>query len=343
MPDVRRRSLLAAFPALLFAGRRVMAEGPRQIGFQVAAGDMHCLDLTYGGLAAPGRPVTSATLFQAASCSKTVTALAIMTLVRDGLVDLDRPVNEDLYRWRLSGRCADRATPAALLSHTAGTDVNGFPGYAAGAAIPSLEEILAGAPPAVTSPVHASRLRCGRYRYSGGGTTILQLLVEEVTGRSFAEVVRTRVLGPLGAEGATFALEPARDIAHGYFEDGRLVPGGYRRHPESAAAGLWATAADLTRIMQGLLASVAGARGGLLPQDLAVRMVTPVRGHAALGVFSDRGRAVWHDGINEGYRALVTADFESMRVMAGVANSDAGMAVIHEELTASPLVSRAGE
>jgi hypothetical protein len=84
--------------------------------------------------------------------------------------------------------------------------------------------------------------------------------------------------------------------------------------------------------MQGLLASVAGARGALLPQDLALRMVTPVRGHAALGVFSDRGRAIWHDGINEGYRALVTADFDAMRVVAGVANSDAGMAVIQMEL-----------
>jgi CubicO group peptidase (beta-lactamase class C family) len=306
-------------------------------------GDMHSLKLTYGGLAAPGRAVTARTLFQAASCSKTVAALAIMTLVRDGLVDLDRPVNETLARWRLAGRCADRATPAALLSHTAGTSVDGFPGYSADAPIPNLRAILNGASPANTSAVRASRLLCGRYRYSGGGTTILQLLVEETTGQGFAEAVRTRVLEPIGVERATFAVEPAGDIAYGHRGDGSPLAGGYRRHPESAAAGLWATAADLARIMQGLLASVAGAPGALLPQDLALRMVTPVRGHAALGVFSDQGRAIWHDGINEGYRALVTADFDAMRVVAGVANSDAGMAVIHEELTASPTMSHTGE
>jgi CubicO group peptidase (beta-lactamase class C family) len=327
----------------LLAGRRAPAAGRRTIGFQVATGDLHGLDPAFGGLAEAGRPVTSATLFQAASCSKTVAALTVLTLVRDGRVDLDRPVNQVLTRWRLAGRCADRATPAALLSHTAGTSVTGFPGYVAGAAIPSLRQILDGARPANTSPVRASRLLCGRYRYSGGGTTILQLLAEEVTGRSFAEVARTQVLEPLGAGRASFALEPAGDIAHGHRDDGSPLAGGYRRHPESAAAGLWATAADLARIMQGLMASVAGAPGALLPQDLALRMVTPVRGHAALGVFSDRGRAVWHDGTNAGYRALVTADFETMRVAAGVANSDAGMAILHEELTArsAPDVARA--
>jgi CubicO group peptidase (beta-lactamase class C family) len=103
---MRRRSVRAAIPPVLISGRRATADGPRQIGFGVATGDMHGPDLAYGGLAAPGCQVTARAPFQAASCSKTVAALALMTLVRYGLVDLDPPVNEDIARRRLSEHVA---------------------------------------------------------------------------------------------------------------------------------------------------------------------------------------------------------------------------------------------
>lgn len=141
-----------------------------------------------------------------------------MTLVRDGLLDLDRPVNEYLTRWNLQGRCAPRATAAALMSHTAGTSVSGFPGYPAGTPIPTLMQILDGAAPANTDAVRADRLMCGWHRYSGGGTTILQVLIEEVSGQSFADYTRTAVLEPLvsrGGSGPSHAwsrcIRPGRD------------------------------------------------------------------------------------------------------------------------------------
>jgi CubicO group peptidase (beta-lactamase class C family) len=330
MADVTRRRFVGVAGALGLVARAgaAAAQGDDATGYQVAAGDERGLLLRHGGLAGAGRPVSADTLFQAASCSKTVAALAAMTLVRDGRLDPDRPVNDYLGRWRLEGPCADRATAAALMAHTAGASVSGFPGYGAGAAIPTLPQILDGQAPANTAPVRADGPDCGSHRYSGGGTSVLQLLIEDVSGQVFADYARAAVLEPLGAAEATFHLEPAGDIAFAHLDDGSMVAGGYHRYPESAAAGLWCRAEHLARIMQGVVAAVRGAPDAILPQELAQRMVTPVSGEAALGVFADRAGAIWHDGVNHGFRARMTADLVTGRVTGAVANSDAGMETI---------------
>ncbi|MFW5678495.1 MAG: serine hydrolase domain-containing protein [Rhodosalinus sp.] len=305
---------------------------PDDIGYQITVSDGETVEQVHGGLAAPGRSVTDRTLFQAASCSKPVAALAAMTLVGDGRLDLDRPVNDYLTRWKLEGRGAPRATAAALMSHTAGTSISGFPGYPGGTPVPTLIQILDGVKPANTDAVRADRLFCGRYRYSGGGSTVLQLLIAEISKQSFADYARTAVLEPLGVSAATFDLEPAGEIALGHRSDGRVVEGGFHRYPESAAAGLWCRAVDLARIMAGIVAAVRGEKGAILPVSLAKRMISPVRRTAALGVFSDRGRAIWHDGSNAGYRSLMTADVGTGCVIGAVSNSDAGMATITRRL-----------
>lgn len=328
----RRLIATAAAAGIVAAGPRAAGAGPSEVGYQVTICDGDRSRSMHGGLAARGRPVTETTLFQAASCSKTVAALAVMSLVRDGRLDLDRPVNDYLTRWKLAGRCAPRATAAALMSHTAGTSVSGFPGYPAGTPVPTVTQILEGAAPANTDAVRADRLICGRFRYSGGGTTVLHLLIEEVSGHSFADYSRAAVLDPLGVSGATFDLDPAGEIALGHRADGSVVAGGYHRYPESAAAGLWCRAVDLARIMRGIVAAVRGEKDAMLPVDLAKRMINPFRRKAALGVFSDHARAIWHDGSNAGYRSLMTADVGTGRVIGAVSNSDAGMATITRRL-----------
>jgi CubicO group peptidase (beta-lactamase class C family) len=334
MADVTRRRFVGLAGAVGLAARAGVgrAQGGESAGFQIAIGDERGLLIRHGGLAAAGRPVTTDTLFQAASCSKTVAAVAAMTLVRDRRLHLDRPVNDYLSRWRLQGHCAERATAAALMAHTAGTSVSGFPGYGEGAAIPTLTQILDGQAPANTGPVRADGPDCGAHRYSGGGTSVLQLLIEEVSGLSFADYTRAAVLEPLGAADATFDLMPAGKVASAHLEDGSMIAGGYHRYPESAAAGLWCRADHLARIMQGVVAAVRGAPDAILPQELAQRMVTPVSGEAALGVFSDHGAAIWHYGVNQGFRARMTADLETGRVTGAVANSDAGMETIVQRL-----------
>src|SRR6266446_10698071 len=100
-----------------------------------------------------------------------------------------------------------------LLSHTAGTTVHGFPGYPAGGSLPSIVQILDGAPPANTSPIFVDLIPGMQFRYSGGGTTIAQLAVTDVVGLPFPDLMRELVLAPLGMENSGFEQPPPPILA----------------------------------------------------------------------------------------------------------------------------------
>jgi len=322
-------ALLAHLPRLSLAQQTKSALP----GYQIAEINDGNLTSGYGGMATPQTPVDDDTLFQAASCSKTVAALAILTLVRDGRIDLDQPANKYLQRWKIPGPRGATATVAALMSHTAGTTVDGFAGYASDEEIPDLIDILSGSHPANSDAIEARRRLFRQYRYSGGGTTVLQALIEDVTGTDFATYAAIEVLGPVGAPRATFAIRPNIPFAHGSFSDGSPVPGGFRRHPESAAAGLWATASDLARILHAVVNSLRGQNGALLPVALAERMVTPVSADSGLGVFIYPGPIIAHDGRNFGFDSVMAAELETGRVRSAMTNRNGAIGGYIDEIT----------
>ena len=149
-----------------------------------------------------GRAVTPATLFQAASLSKPVTALATAVLAEQGKLDLDEDIGRYLRTWQLPRRAAKGGsviTPRMLLSHTSGlTDDLGFPGYRTDEPLPGLVNILNGTPPAKTAAVGAALPPMRQSRYSGGGSVVMQLLLMDLTQRSFPELMRLSLLEPLG-------------------------------------------------------------------------------------------------------------------------------------------------
>ncbi|MCY4334689.1 MAG: serine hydrolase [Litoreibacter sp.] len=296
-----------------------------KVGYQIAAINDGLLTSQFGGRATANRAVDHDTLFQVASCSKTVTSLAVMTLVRDGRLELDAPVNPYLTRWQLPGRRGDKATIAELMSHTAGTSVHGFEGYGPSEDLPQLVEILGGWRPANSAAVRARPRMFTHFRYSGGGTMVLQALIEDVTREPFSVYTKRTVLDPVGASAASFAISPKTAYAHGVYESGAPVEGGFKRHPESAAAGLWATASDLAKILQAVLKSVRRRKQAILPYELAARMVTPVSRQSGLGIFVDPGRVIWHEGRNHGFDAIMAADLTSGRVRAAVANRNGAL------------------
>lgn len=200
--------------------------------------------------------------FAAVSISKPVAAL---TALRLGM-DLDEPVNALLRSWQLPQ--GDGVTLRRLLGHAAGLGLPFCPGSPAGEELPTLIEVLEG--------VHLETPPGSGFRYSGGGYALVQLLIEDVAGRSFAEVAETLVLEPLGMNGSTFA------------------PGEGHRCAEQAAAGLTTTVADLARLLIAIQQGVCGATAMLTPhvdlpaegewtalRDLGVE--PPVR--AGLGLF----------------------------------------------------------
>ncbi|MGH7019667.1 MAG: serine hydrolase domain-containing protein, partial [Brevundimonas sp.] len=188
---------------------------------------------TYG-LADPatGQAVSVDTLFQAASISKPVAAMAALDMVEDGLLSLDAPVNDRLSGWKIPDNALTAQTPVTLrhlLSHSGGLTVGGFPGYAAGVELPTVEQILNGAAPANTAPVVVDLAPGLRQRYSGGGVTVAQLLMIQAAGTNFAELMQARVLRPLGMTASAYAqplLTSQSDrAATGHRADGEATPG----------------------------------------------------------------------------------------------------------------------
>ena len=279
-------------------------------------------------------PIDERTVFQAASLSKTLNALAVLALHRDGVLDLDVPVDDRLHRWSVPGPRPSRVTPRRLLAHGAGLGVHGFDGYPEGAALPDPVEILAGTGPCNSPAV--SRVDSTGFRYSGGGVTVLQVLVEDVTDAPYADVVHRVVFAPLGMRDSYAVPTPPVNHAAGHGPRGGVIRGGYRRHPETAAAGIWTTPSDMARALVALLTSLSGARDAWLPRELAMAMVTRTAGEAGLGTFVDRaGRVISHDGANHGYRCAYRLDLIAGTGRVVMTNGCDGDAVVRRALRAA--------
>ncbi len=292
----------------------------------------------YGVTRADGALVTSDTLFQAGSISKPVTALAALRLVEQHRLTLDGDVNAQLKGWKLPTPPGEHVTLRELLSHTAGTTVHGFPGYAPGVAVPSVDDVLAGRAPANTKPVSVGTKPGTMWSYSGGGYTVIQKLIGDVTGRPFAEVLRDEVLRPAGMTRSSFAqpLDAASLATAAWPHDGlgKPVPGGPHTYPELAAAGLWSTPSDLLRYAVAVRGSARGGKGSVLDQSLASAMLTPGKGDYGLGLevhATPADRAFSHGGSNEGYENFLvayTGSGDGVAVMTnGAQGNELGLAI----------------
>lgn len=258
----RRMSLLDSLSAA-FAARPDAAAVPAASIMAVV--DQAEVTATWG--------VPEGTLFQAASISKPVAALAALQLVASGRLTLDTDINDYLVSWHLPGDAwMPPVTVRHLLCHSAALTVSGMPGYEPGQALPSLTEILDGRPPANTAAVRRAGVPGGEHCYSGGGYVVLQQLLEDVSSRPFADLAAELVFSPARMTTASYA-EPEHATAAAAHVDGHEVS--WHVYPEQATAGLWCTPADLVRFAQTIQASVAGEAPALLPPALAQEMVTP--------------------------------------------------------------------
>jgi len=227
--------------------------------------------------------VDAHTLFQAASISKAVTAVAVLKAAQDGRMSLDVDINTYLRSWKIpQGKVSSSAVTArALLSHTSGADDGfGFPGYHPSEHRPALVQILNGEKPSNVGPVCFERPPFAAYKYSGGGTTILQLAMVDVFGQPFAEIMSEQVLEPLHMQDSTFEqpLPSSFDTRSARAHDayGKAKDAKWHVYPEQAAAGLWTTPTDLALIVIEIQRALRGSSGCVLSQTAAQEMITPV-------------------------------------------------------------------
>ena len=283
--------------------------------------------------------VDTATLFQAASISKPVTSVATLRLVEANTLALDEDVNGKLRRWKVPDNgytATEKVTPRRIVSHTAGLSVHGFLGYNRGDKLPTLPAILDGLPPANSPPVRVIDTPGKKEIYSGGGFTLLQLLLEDVTGKPFGALMKELVLRPAGMTQSTFALLLPRDkaslAAKGYQENGDTVDGGYHVYPELAAAGLWTTPSDLARFMLNISGSYRGDTGILQPATVR-KMLIKIPGAGGLGFGVDGAGETLrfrHSGGNAGFSCYAVCFAETGRGVSIMTNSDNGTQLIHE-------------
>ena len=270
----------------------------------------------YGVLQA-GKPerVDTATLFSVGSLSKVATAAITLRLVDAGTLDLDRDVSAYLTRWRLPPNPFTAVRPVTLrgiLSHSAGLTLSGFPDFEPGEPLPRIEDTLSGRTPSKTEPVRVATMPGTIASYSGGGTTVEQLVIEEATHGSFEVAARRQLFAPLGMTRSTFVnpLPPAwGNIAKAHDRAGKPValPRGYEAMPELGASGLWTTPSDYARILIALIDAWRGGGKAFLSMSLARDMMTQVGpSRVGLGPFLDgfgRSRRFSHSGANDSYLA----------------------------------------
>lgn len=285
-------------------------------------------------------PVTGGTVFQVASNSKTVAAWGVMKLVEKGLLDLDIPVGTYLTRWHLpkgkGKRDPNEVTIRKILNHTAGLSPGAYPGYPPGKPLPSLEDSLSGKVKGIKElrVIDEPGLK---HRYTGGGYTLLQLAIEEVTQKSFARYMEEEVLIPLGMTHSSYEWNPQaeQEMATGYGYLGEPLPGYI--YTEQAAAGLYTTAADLSRFVAANMDASNGESAGrnLLSETTLELMHTPGDEDYGLGYFIKKlpngQRLIYHGGTNRGWRAQFALLPEAGDGLVVLTNSEHGKE-LHRDL-----------
>jgi CubicO group peptidase (beta-lactamase class C family) len=305
---------------------------------------------SFGVLEAGGELVTGETLFQAASISKAVSAMAALHLVEAGMLDLDADVNEALRSWQVPENehtQTHKVTLRGLLSHTAGLTVKGFRGYKNGQELPTLQQVLNGEPPANSRPVRVAREPGKAYKYSSGSDLVVQQLLEDVTGEPFADLMQELIFDKLGMAHSTFEQPLSEAYAAGaataHRRNGKPVPGRWHIYPELAAAGLWTTPSDLARLVVEVLRSYAGASEDASDAVLSVEMtrqmltLTPAKGAYAYGlgfflVEIEGGTRFHRPGWNEGYHCFMGGHTGTGHGIALMTNGENGKLLALEVL-----------
>ena len=269
---------------------------------------------------ASGRPVTTDTLFQAQSITKTLTALATVKLLAAKQIALDEPVNRYLKSWVIPENDYTAKVPVSfrmLLNHT-GALSNPYPDGCCGPTetLPTLQQVLRGRPPANNPPITVERVPGTRFDYCNGCYTVLQPALESISQQSFPALMQELVLTPAGMNRSTFNnnffLNNKSTIAIPYDVDDQPHARAPMRHPILATGLMWSTATDLARFNLAF-SNALNADHRLIKKDLARELTIPSsNANRSLGFFigdrdadnKARGRYLFHSGSGNGYLSL---------------------------------------
>ena len=258
---------------------------------------------------------TTQTLFQAASISKSINSLGILKLVEEGKLGLDDDINNYLKTWKFpydSLSNGKKISIAQLLSHNAGLSTSGFGGYAKGKNLPTAIQMLDGSEPSNSQAVRSIFEPGLKFQYSGGGTVISQLILENTTGKKYEEYMRENILRPLGMSCSSFNQPPSKDkenvLATGY-NNGNEVVGKYHIYPEKAPAGLWSNPTDLAKYIIETQLSLIGKSNNVLSKEMSEKRLE--NNFGAFLIDYNATKYFAHDGKNEGFVCSYVGSWKS--------------------------------
>ena len=262
-------------------------------------------------------PVTIHSLFQAASLSQPVAALAALDSVEEGRLTLDSDVNEFLSSWKLAENMFTResnVTLRTLLSHSAGLIPYEFKGYPQSAPLPSLTQILSGQKPANSPAARLYAVPGTQYSYSELGYAVLQQILIDLEKKPFPQIMNESVFRPLGMERITFECplpEGVEEMAvTGHLREGGPLEGKWHLYPEMAASGLWTTPTDLALFLIDIMKTARGESQKVVSPELARTILTLQIEIQGLGfLIEDAGDNLFFHikGKNEGFDCFMVA------------------------------------
>jgi CubicO group peptidase (beta-lactamase class C family) len=285
------------------------------------------------------RKIDADTMFSGASISKTYTAMLALQLVERGVWNLDADVNRYLKSWQVPQNEFTRQQPVTLrwlLSHKAGTTIHGFGRYPHDKPMPAALDILKGPVQfmnGTTKGVFVDKVPGGTTRYSGGGTTIVEQMLEDATGKRFHQLASENIFEPLGMKHSTFEVPlPARfhDITACGHEGGSRLPEKFCSVPAVAAGAIFCSPADHARFMVACRDAYFGKKGAILNQQLAQQMMTIQGGHGEFGLGweimgTGPNRRFGHGGSNDGYQCESTCYLEDGKGAVVMTSADSGL------------------
>ena len=280
------------------------------------------------------------TLFQAGSISKPVASLAALKLVEKGVINLDQDINDYLKDWQIPKSeytIDEKVTLRRLLTHTAGMTVHGFGGYQQTDTFPTIIEVLDGKG---NSPkIFADTIPGSIWRYSGGGYTVMEKMVEDVSGLSLDEYMAKNILQPIGMNHSTYEQPLGSDkhsnASAAYDFEGKIIEGLWHNYPEQAAAGLWTTPTDLAKYCMEIQQILAGKENGVLSKEIIEKMLTKHKNDWGLGPslqWEQDSLIFRHGGKNEGFTNEMVAFANKGNAVIIMTNADNGGKLIGEIL-----------
>jgi len=278
------------------------------------------------------------TLFQAASISKPITAIAALKLVEEGFLTLDEDIAPLLKSWKIPDSehsTREKVTLRRLLTHTSGFNVHGFPGYHVKEDLPDIDSVLNGL--GNTPKILLVATPGKKWSYSGGGYTIVEKLIEDISSFPFEVYMRDNVLHPLGMNSSTFEQPLPEEMHHkasaAFDKRGTIIDGLWHNYPEKAAAGLWTTPSDLAKYCVEIHRIISDKPNGILSKEMVQEMMTKHMNNWGLGIYvggEGEGTFFVHDGKNEGFtNKLVFMPYSGVALIV-MTNGDNAYGLIEE-------------